>query len=94
MLQRLRYAFLLLAFIASPAFADASERRFVREGMAESEVLMKLGRPDSESTDSGGGAKVAVKRWIYFPAPGDSQTMTTLVLRDGKVTSVERQVAR
>ena len=41
-----------------------------------------------------GGAQVAVKRWIYFPASGDSQTMTTLTIRDGKVSKVDRQVSR
>ncbi len=28
---------------------DARERGFVREGMAESEVLLKIGRPDHEA---------------------------------------------
>jgi len=93
--KALRSAALCLAFVAGSAFAaDASERKFIREGMTEGEVMMKIGRPDSESVDSGGGAKVAVKRWIYFPAPGDPQTMTTLTIRDGKIVEVNRQVSR
>lgn len=84
-------AFLLLANVA---FADDSERRFIREGMTEGEVMVKIGRPDSESVDSGGGAQVTVKRWIYLPTPGDPQTVTTITFRDGKVTDVARQMTR
>ena len=62
--------------------------------MSEGEVLMKIGRPDSESVDTGGGAKITVKRWIYMPTNGDSQTMTTIVIKDGKVTEVSRQISR
>jgi Protein of unknown function (DUF2845) len=90
-----RLAVLCLGFVTLNALAaDAADRRFVREGMSEGEVIMKIGRPDSESVDSGGGAKVAVKRWMYFPTSGDSQTMTTITIRDGKVTEVSRQVSR
>jgi hypothetical protein len=95
MAQYLKLAFVGLLFLASSAFAaDASERRFIREGMSEGEVIMKIGRPDSESTDTGGGAKVAVKRWMYFPTYGDPQTLTTLTIQEGKVIEVSRQVSR
>jgi hypothetical protein len=91
----LRLAFVGLFFLASSTFAaDASERRFIRDGMSEGEVVMKVGRPDSESVDTGGGAKVTVKRWMYFPAPGDPQTVTTLTIREGKVVEVSRQFSR
>lgn len=91
----LRLTVLCLAFIAIPALAaDAGERRFITEGMSEGQVLMKIGRPDSESEDSGGGAKVKEKTWIYFPAQGDQQTMTTLVIREGKVIRVSRTISR
>ena len=86
---------ILLVFSVSAALAgDASERKFIREGMSEGEVLMKIGKPDSESVDTGGGATVTVKRWIYLPASGDQQTMTTVVLTNGKVTEVTRQISR
>ena len=62
--------------------------------MSEGEVLMKIGAPSSRSEDSGGGAKVVVQRWIYLPAAGDAQTITTIVMKNGKVEAVERQVAR
>lgn len=95
MIANLKAALLCLAFVASSALAaDAADRRFIREGMSEGEVLMKIGRPDSESTDTGGGSTIAVKRWMYFPAPGDPQTMTTLTIREGRVVEVNRQVSR
>jgi hypothetical protein len=56
-------------------------------------VLLKIGKPDSESIDTGGGAQVIVKRWIYLPAADDQQTMTTIVLENGKVSHVIRQVS-
>lgn len=95
MTSRLRLMVLCLAFAAVPALAaDAGERRFITDGMSEGQVLMKIGRPDSESEDTGGGAKVKEKTWIYFPAPGDAQTMTTLVIREGKVIRVDRRISR
>ena len=94
-MRAIAYAGVLSAFLCSSALAaDASERKYIREGMSEGEVVMKIGRPDSESTDSGGGSQVAVKRWVYFPARGDSQTITTLTIREGKVVQVDRQVSR
>ena len=53
---------------------------------------MKIGKPDSESVDSGGGAAVTVKRWIYLPTPADQQTMTKIVLTSGQVIEVDRTV--
>lgn len=86
---------LLLVFCASSSFGAAtSERKFIREGMSEGEVLVKIGKPDSESIDSGGGATETVKRWIYLPAPGDQQTITTIVLKNGKVVEVTRKISR
>lgn len=91
----LRLAFVGFFLLASSAFAaDASDRKFIRDGMSEGEVVMKIGRPDSESVDSGGAAKVTVKRWIYFPTSGDPQTVTTLTIRDGRVVEVDRQISR
>jgi hypothetical protein len=81
--------------VALPALAaNAGELRFVTTGMSEGEALMKIGKPDSQSEDTGGGAKVAVKLWICLPAPGDSQTMTTIAIKNGKVEEVNRQVTQ
>jgi hypothetical protein len=91
----LKVAVLCVGLVATSAVAaDAADRKFIREGMSEGEVVMKIGRPDSESVDSGGGSNVAIKRWVYFPARGDSQTITTLTIREGKVVEVDRQVSR
>jgi hypothetical protein len=83
-----------LAFAASLANAADTDRKFIREGMSEGEVLVKIGRPDSESNDSGGGAKVVVKRWVYLPSAGDPQMLTTITIREGIVTEVSRQISR
>lgn len=68
----------------------AAERKFVRSGMSEAEVVQRLGRPD---VTSGGGRKSS-KRWAYLPRPGDPDTMTTLTLQGGSVTDVERKLIR
>jgi len=83
-----------LVLAANVAFASDAERKFIREGMSEGEVLVKIGKPDSESVDSGGGARVVVKRWIYLPSPGDPQMVTTITIREGKVAEVTRQMTR
>ena len=95
-MHRLKIGLAVLCLVASTIAmaADAGARRFITTGMSEGEVLMKIGRPDSESEDSGGGAKESVKRWIYLPTAGDSQTITTIVMKKGKVEKVERQIAR
>jgi hypothetical protein len=62
--------------------------------MHEGEVMMKIGRPDSESVDTGYGAIVAVRRRMYFPAPGALQTLTTPTIREGQVVEGSRQVSR
>jgi hypothetical protein len=87
--------FLVTALIATSLFAaNASERKFIHDGMTEGEVLVKIGKPDRESDVSGGGAVIAERKWTYLPAPGDQQTVTTITIREGKVTHVERQVIR
>jgi len=88
-------AVLLYVFACLPAWAaDAAERRFISPGMTEAQVLLKIGKPDSESIDSGGAALVTVKRWTYMPDSRDPQTVTTVVLRNGKVQSANREVTR
>ena len=95
MTSTLKIAALSLAFVAVTAFAaNAADRRFIHDGMSEGEVIYKIGPPDSETRDTGYNAEKQEKRWIYYPAPGDSQTLTTLVIRDGKVIHVKREIAR
>jgi hypothetical protein len=72
------------------AAGDASERKFVRLGMTEAEVLAKLGQPDMSTTSRTGGAV----RWTYMPAPGDPETVTALTLAKGTVVDIERKVVK
>ena len=69
---------------------NAAERRFIRPGMSEAEVVMRIGRPD---VDSKGRGKTG-KRWSYLPVAGDPDTMTTVMIAGGTVVEVERKVAR
>lgn len=69
---------------------DASERKFLRTGMTEAEVLAKLGPADMTT----GAKNAATVRWTYMPAPGDTETITSVTLTKGKVTEIERKVLR
>jgi len=72
------------------ASGNAAERRYLTPGMHEGEVVARVGRPDMKS----GGSGRKLSRWTYMPAPGDPQTLTTVVLEYGKVVEVERKVVR
>lgn len=69
----------------------AADRKFVRSGMSEAEVVQRLGRPD---VTTGGNGRKSGRRWAYLPRPGDPDTMTTLTLQGGSVVDVERKVVR
>ncbi len=71
------------------ARGDANERRHVREGMSDGEVLARLGPPDLQAGKTG-----RKMRWTYLPAAGDAQTVTLLSFEDGKLVSVERSIVR
>jgi hypothetical protein len=88
------FAALLIGAAASAVAADAAERKFIREGMAEGEVLIKIGKPDYESMVSGDASKVLEKKWTYFPASRDEQTLTILTIRSGQVALIERKISR
>jgi len=70
---------------------NAAERRFIRLGMSEAEVIMRIGRPDVRTKGQG---KTGGRRWSYLPATGDAETLTTLTLAGGQVVDVERRIAR
>ena len=74
----------------SATAGDASERKFVRTGMTEAEVLSKLGQPDMTV----GGKNGNPARWTYMPAPGDPEMITSLTLTKGTVTEVDRKAVR
>jgi hypothetical protein len=69
---------------------SALERKFLRTGMSEAEVILKVGRPDVESK----GRSKEGRRWAYLPAAGDPDTLTTLTFAGGNVARVERKVVR
>jgi hypothetical protein len=70
---------------------NAAERRFIRLGMSEAEVIMRIGRPDVRTKGQG---KTGGRRWSYLPAAGDAETLTTLTFAGGQVVDVERRIAR
>ncbi|MCC7039120.1 MAG: DUF4124 domain-containing protein [Burkholderiales bacterium] len=67
---------------------DPTQRRFLAAGMQAGEVLARAGPPDMKA----GGHKST--RWTYLPHPGDPQTLTTVVIEQGRVVEVERKVVR
>ena len=75
-------------WMPSGSKSDPGERKHLRSGMTEGEVLARVGSPDitsgSKATQSG--------RWSYLPTEGDPDTITTLTFADGKVTKVERKL--
>jgi hypothetical protein len=71
----------------------AAERRFIRTGMSESEVIRRIGKPELDARSSRKQAKDG-KHWSYLPAAGDPDTITTLTIVGGLVANVERKVVR
>ena len=74
--------------------ADAKERKFIREGIGEGEVLLKIGKPDHEAFIRVVRGEPDEKTWSYFPHARDPQTLTILTFHGGVVTRVERKIAR
>lgn len=73
---------------------SASERKFIRNGQSESEVLAKVGKPDHESVVSGPLAPMVTKQWTYLPHRDDRDTTTTVTITGGQVQNVERKITR
>jgi hypothetical protein len=69
---------------------DPAERKFLRAGMTETEVLYKIGRPDVELS----GRRKGGQQWSYMPIAGDPDTLTTVTFAGGKVDRVDRKVVR
>jgi hypothetical protein len=74
--------------------ADASERKFIRKGMGEGEVVMKIGKPDHEALTRAARGQPEEKTWTYFPHARDPQTLTILRFQSGRVAEIERKIAR
>jgi hypothetical protein len=73
------------------ASGDPAERKYVRMGMSEAEVVARIGEPDMRS--SGTGSRQG-PRWSYLPNDRDPQTITTLTFSNGMVSNIERRVVR
>jgi len=71
----------------------AAEVAQVRVGMAESEVIRRIGKPEVDARSSRKQGKDG-KHWSYLPAAGDADTITTLTMVGGLVANVERKVVR
>ena len=85
----------LLALASVPALAaDARERGFIRKGMGEGEVVLKIGRPDHETFQRDVRGEPEEKTWTYFPHVRDPQTVTILRFHSGLVTDIQRKIAR
>lgn len=67
--------------------ADAAQRRFVRPGMTEGEVIARLGQPEVTSRGPTGKSS----RWTYLPAARDPETITIIDFVDGKVVDVSQR---
>lgn len=77
---------------------NAGERRFITSGMTAGEARLRIGAPDHiayrSSTAARKRSKDAGQQWVYLPAADDPQTTTTLTVKGGVVTQVERKVTR
>jgi hypothetical protein len=74
--------------------ADAGKRKFIRKGMGEGEVVLKIGKPDHEAFHRVVRGEPEEKSWSYFPHPRDPQTLTILRFHAGQVAEIERKIAR
>ena len=93
-ITNLLVAVLLGAASACALAADARERGFISLGMAEGEVLFRIGKPDHEALIVNVKGQPEEKTWTYFPDPRDPQTLTIITLRAGVVANVERKISR
>ncbi len=75
------------------SLGKASERKFIRTGMSEAEVLRRIGKPEVDA-HSGRKQSKDGKHWSYLPAAGDPDTITTVTIVGGQVANVERKVVR
>ena len=92
--NRLLASLLLLAASAAALAVDARERGFIGLGMAEGEVLFRIGKPDHEAFVASVKGQPEEKTWTYFPHSRDPQTLTIITLRSGVVANVERKIVR
>jgi len=68
---------------------NPAERRFLRAGMSEGEVIARIGPPD---LTTGKGRRLA--RWTWMPASGDPDTITVVLFEMGRIVEIERTVIK
>ncbi len=86
--------FLMALASVSALAADARERGFIRNGMGEGEVVLKIGKPDHEAFQRNVRGEPEEKTWSYFPHARDPQTLTVVTFHAGVVTRVDRKISR
>ena len=91
---KLLAAALLASASAAALSADASERKFVRAGMGEGEVVYRIGKPDHEAFVRVVKGEPEEKTWTYFPHHRDPETLTILTIHAGVVSRVDRKISR
>ena len=87
-------AALLASASAAAMAADAVERKFIREGMTEGEVLFDIGKPDHEAFIRVVRGEPEEKSWTYFPHSRDAQTLTIITFHAGVVSRIDRKISR
>ena len=87
-------ATVLVTSAACALAEDARERGFISLGMAEGEVLFRIGKPDHEAFILSIKGQPEEKTWTYFPHSRDPQTLTIITLRAGVVANIERKIVR
>jgi hypothetical protein len=59
----------------------------LQQGMSEGELLLRAGKPDSESVES--MRNLVVKTYYYFPTASDPW-ITTIRIEGGRIANLER----
>lgn len=86
----------LLALLCPPAAVAAAEAQprgmpfevYIRleHGMTEGELVLRAGKPDHQSYDN---FREGLKSLYYFPTLANPH-LTTITLRSGRITGIER----
>ena len=86
--------FLLALVSVSALAADARERGFIRKGVGEGEVALKIGKPNHEVFHRDVRGEPEEKTWTCLPHARAPQTVTILRFHSGLVTDIQRKIAR
>lgn len=73
----------------TPRPGNPAERRYLRVGMSEGEVVARVGPPD---LTTGKGRKQS--RWTWLPVPGDTDMITVVLFETGRAVEVERTLIK